>query len=67
MFVVYSEADIEKFKNLVNKEGAVWDNSHMIKFLNSQNKPIGCDFEEWLARYACIYHFDRDLYIEVLC
>ena len=59
MFIVYRHADIEKFKNLVHKEGGVWDNSYAIKFLNVWNKHIG-------TQYACIYHFESDLDMEVL-
>ena len=62
MFVVYQEEDIENFRQVVEKAGAIWDGSHRIMFLNVWN-------QQALFRYqwACIYHFYEDLDMQLLC
>lgn len=62
MFVVYDEDDIEKFRKVVEKAGAIWDASHRIMFLNTWNKQVG-----FCSQWACIYHFHEDLDMELLC
>jgi hypothetical protein len=61
MFVVYREEDIENFRQVVEKAGAIWDGSHRIMFLNVWNQQAA--FHQW----ACIYHFYEDLDMELLC
>lgn len=62
MFVVYDEADVEKFRKVVEKAGAIWDGSHRIMFLNAWNQQVGFG-----GQWACIYHFHEDLDMELLC
>ena len=60
MFVVFREEDIDNFRKIVEKEGAIWDGSHRIMALNVWNQPT-------LHKWACIYHFHKYLSMEVLC
>lgn len=61
MFVVFREQDIDNFRKIVEKEGAIWDGSHKIMFLNAWNQQVG-----FACQWACIYHFHKYLSMEVL-
>lgn len=62
MFVVYREEDIENFRQVVEKAGAIWDGSHRIMFLNVWNQQAAFPYQ-----WACIYHFYEDLDMALLC
>jgi hypothetical protein len=59
-FTVYYSCDIEKFKELVEKENGYWQGSHEVDFLNYKNQRVG-------FQHVCIYQLDRELSMEVCC
>jgi hypothetical protein len=56
---VYSKSDVEKLKSIVDRSGGVWEGAHQVKFLNYKNQYTG------QFKFACLYHFDRDIDMEV--
>lgn len=59
-FKVYYSCDIEKFKELVEKENGYWEGSHKVNFLNYKNQAVS-------YQYVCIYQLDKELSMEVFC
>lgn len=58
--IVYSKSDVDKLKSIVDKSGGIWEGSHQVKCLNYKNQYTG------QFKFACLYHFDRDIDMEVL-
>lgn len=59
-FTVYYNCDVEKFKELVEKENGYWEGVRRVNFLNYKNQAVG-------FQYVCIYQLDKELSMEVCC
>ncbi len=59
-FVCYYESDTEKFRELVESKGGIFEGIVHCAFLNIWNRMVG-------GQYCCVYQYKEELEMEVLC
>lgn len=56
---LHHKEDVDKLESIVKRVGGIWEGAYPVKFLNYWNECTGTQF-------ACLYHLDRDIEMEVL-